>query len=118
MLIRVKVGSRGLNINIPISLFVLDQTFDALEDLLWVWEKLFFNRMARKHLRNHAHSKNFIKRMKFEGAPSQVLGLCREIIDELRSYGRWRMVEVEVNRPKVWRPGRHEDEVRVYIDFI
>lgn len=116
MLIKVKVGSRGFNINIPISLFVLDQTFDALEDLLWVWEKFFLNRFARKNIRSHVHAGNFLKN--FDSRPSQVLGLCRELVDELRRYGRWRMVEVEVNRPASWQHGRNGDEVRIYIDFI
>lgn len=118
MMIRVKPGSEGININIPISLLVLDQTFDALEDLVWLWEKLFSNSMSRTHWHDNDRFAQLLTKMNLAGAPSQLLGLCREVIDELRSYGRWRMVEVEINNPKSPVHERHRGKVRVYIDFI
>ncbi len=111
MVVRLGFGS-GITIPIPIPLFLLDQTLDAVEDLAWLAEKLFLrwtvllsdkDCYSRYHARRWSH---------FAGAPTQALRLCREIIRELRRYGKWRMVEVETDDPK------HHGRVRVYVDFI
>lgn len=124
MLVRVSHGN-GFNITIPISLLVLDQTFDALEDLVWLVEKLFLRWIFRARCLDDPYVKHehFLTRANIAEAPSHVLRLCREMIDELRSYGRWRMVEVEVPSARVKDRksrscGHHRGNVRVYIDFI
>ena len=116
MMVRVNDG-KGHNFALPISLLVLDQTFDALEDLAWVVEKLFLRWAVPIHSHHNHHHERFPYWANLAEAPSRVLSLCRELIDELRSYGRWRMLEVE-KKPRSQECTRHQDRVRVYIDFI
>jgi hypothetical protein len=111
MLVRIGFGN-GSTIPVPIPLFLLDQTLDAVEDLVWLAEILFLRWAVPTSNRDcnyphHArHWTNYI------GAPTKALRLCREIIWELRRYGKWRMVEVETRDPK------HHGRVKVYVDFI
>jgi hypothetical protein len=111
MLVRVRVGD-GLLIPVPIPLFLLDQTLDIIEDLAWLAEKFVFPGMARSGRRDDQDRKNF--RLWFDpaGSPTLAVKLCREMIGELRSYGKWRMVEVEARHPK------KRKQVRVYVDFM
>lgn len=110
MLVRVQVKS-GFSLTIPIPLFLLDQTFEVFEDLAWLAEKLVL-RWAIPLDSNFPNSRHFCRWTGGTGAPSQILKLCREIIWELRCYGKWRMVEVETQAP------HHQGKVRVYVDFI
>jgi hypothetical protein len=111
MLVRIGFES-GFTIPIPIPLFLLDQTLDAVEDLAWLAEKLFLRWAVPtpdRDCNSPHHTRNWTN---FAGAPTKALRLCREIIRELRRYGKWRMVEVEARDPK------HHGRVRVYVDFI
>lgn len=91
MLIRIRPkGKRGFVI--PIPLLVLDITLEAVADLAWLAD--LFLPLWRKKLENRigigSRNRNWANRVSL----STALTLCLGIIDELRKYGRWRMVEV------------------------
>lgn len=111
MMVRIRAG-KGFLIPIPIPLFLLDQTLDAVEDLAWLAEKFVIPGVVRSGNRQDQNSKSFRHWMDHPGSPSEVVKLCRRIIEELRRYGKWRMVEVETRDPK-----SHE-QIRVYVDFF
>ena len=109
----VRLGfANGITIPIPIPLFLLDQTLDVIEDFVWLGEKLLFYWTIPLHHQNDFRRQPFRYWMSFAGTPSKALKLCREIIWELRRYGKWRMVEVEACDPKSC------SRIRVYVDFI
>ena len=88
---------------IPFPLFVIDQALGAVEDLIWVVERLWPG--IKKYLhRQYGRAAGLGPGI----VPSQGIGWCREIIAELRRYGRWRLVAVETGRPR---------DTRVYIDL-
>jgi hypothetical protein len=111
MLVRIHVR-KGFLIPIPIPLFLLDQTLDAVEDLAWLAEKFILPGIVRSGNRQDQDFKSFRHWVHQSGSPSQAIKLCRGIIEELRRYGKWRMAEVETRDPK-----SHE-QVRVYVDFF
>ncbi|MHB9096125.1 MAG: hypothetical protein ACYC21_15795 [Eubacteriales bacterium] len=93
LLVRISFGgSRSLVI--PIPLFVVDITLDAMADLTLVAD--LFAPLWRRGLK---YSRFRISSL------AALLGVCTEFFNELRKYGRWRMVEVAA------------DKVRVYVDF-
>lgn len=104
MLIRVRTEQMG--ITVPLPLFVLDLTLEALEDLFWLADRLVPGLTRRLAIQNARHVPE-----PFEIRP--LIGLCRDLLRELRRYGSWRMVAVEI--PPA---GPHAKQVRVYIDFI
>jgi hypothetical protein len=111
MLVRIRIGT-GFLIPIPVPLFLLDQTLDAIEDLVWLAEKWVRPEVVRSGRRPGSDLNRFRQWTELAGSPSRAVKLCREMIEELRRYGKWRMVELEARDPK-----KH-DRVRVYVDFI
>lgn len=117
MLIRVRVG-KGLLLPIPIPLFLLDQTLDVIEDLAWLAEKLVLpgiNRSSRRQVQDRKRLWSWFDPASLAnsvGSPTRAVKLCREMIEELRRYGKWRMVEVEAQDPQKKEP------VWVYVDFM
>src|SRR5512140_1349146 len=101
----VRVHNEQIHFSFPLALFLLDQTFDILSDLVWLWERFIPNGAIPIPRRSR---NNGITALDSDYAivPSQVLQLCRDVITELRSYGNYRMVEAEVG------------QVRVYVDFV
>lgn len=93
LLVRISFGGTR-SLVIPIPLFVVDITLDAVADLALVAD--LFAPLWRRGLKHSWF------RMPSLAA---LLGVCAEFFNELRRYGRWRMVEVET------------DKVRVYVDF-
>lgn len=111
MVVRIRVGE-GLLIPIPIPLFLLNQILDVIEDLAWLGEKFVFPGGTRSGHRHDQDIKHFRSWIDSGGSPTQAVKLCREMVEELRRYGKWRMVEVEAREPK-----KHK-QVRVYVDFM
>lgn len=111
MLVRVRIGA-GFLFSIPIPLFLLDQTLDVVEDLAWLAEKFVLPGVAHSSYQHDSDLKRFRSWTQVAGSPRRAVKLCREIIDELRRYGKWRMVEVEARDPE------KDEQVRVYVDFM
>lgn len=72
---------------IPIPLYIVSMTMKAVDDLLWLSGKVSGRCRAGRV------------------SPAQLSGIGRDILAELRSHGRWRMVEVIT------------EEARIHIDF-
>jgi hypothetical protein len=107
MLVRIHFRHHGFGF--PIPLYLIDQTLEVIGDLVWFFEKIF-NGWVNHHYLNSSPQFKYWKHT--ASSPSKALQLCREIIRELRSYGKWRFVEVET-------ANKHGREVcRIYIDFI
>ncbi|MGE5582455.1 MAG: hypothetical protein ACM3X9_07935 [Bacillota bacterium] len=108
MLVRVRSGR--VRLSIPIPLFLLDQTLDAVASLVWLGEKFCPRWTEKLHLVSQSDWLAKSGRSNPpDSSPMRLAKLpraCRGLIDELRRFGRWRMVEVE-----------HGNE-RVYIDFF
>ncbi len=64
---------------IPIPLFVVDVTIRSAADFIWFWEQLFGS--------FRLHSSYFYQLIL--------------LIQELRKYGRYRMIEIEIDNIKV-----------------
>jgi hypothetical protein len=101
----VRVRTEQIHFSFPLALFLLDQTFDVLSDLVWLWERVIPSGAIRIPRRSQSAGVTALD-SDYAIIPSQVLQLCREVVTELRGYGNWRMVEVEAG------------EVRVYVDFV
>lgn len=82
LLIRCSPGGIK-SFTIPIPLWVIDTTLEAVADLAMVGD--LFLRMGGKRL-----NLNFFVRMSIE------------LINELRRYGRWQMMRVETEKAKVY----------------
>jgi len=87
---------------IPLSLFVLDQTLAAVQDLLWLVERL------SPGLRRRISEK--IGKQGWAPGPGESIRLCRELVHEMRRYGKWRMVEVST--------GKGRGKTYVSVDFF
>ncbi len=104
----VRVRSGGFRITLPLALFLIDETFDIIGDMLWIAQKFI-----PKHVYVQYLDAGFDGNRK--GNPTadeipplrQILELCREMINELRRYGRYSFVEVEVGK------GSHHQAVSV-----
>ena len=108
LLIRLRIGN-GFLIPIPIPLFLLDQTLDIIEDLAWLAEKFTPARSVRWRESGGRQNAPWVW---WSGSPTLAVKLCREMVNELRRYGKWRMMEVDAHDKK------KQKRVRVYVDFI
>jgi len=95
LLVRVKPKGK-MRIVVPVPLYILDATLAAISDLLWLPDLLF--PVWRKSLAGKIKLPPGL-------TPGKAWNLIVELIDEVRKYGRWRMVEVE------------NEDARIYIDF-
>jgi hypothetical protein len=98
LIIRIKrEGRRG--IVIPVPVWILEELFNTLADLSWLGEITVF-RLGKSFIGNskakHAYEK-FI-----DLSPSKALETFREVIGELRKHGRFRMLEVEDGKNKIY----------------
>lgn len=99
-LILVKIrGAKKFSFIVPIPLLVLEETINAISDLFWIIETPI-SLFAGKH--NDSHIRNFFR---LKGS-SQIIRLCSQLLHELRSTGRLRLVEVK------------NEEALVYIDLF
>ncbi len=95
----VRVRSGGFRMTLPLALFLIDESFDIIGDMLWIAEKFIPKRVYEQYLdagfdgdRNGNPTADEIPPIR------QILELCREMINELRRYGRYSLVEVEVGK--------------------
>jgi len=101
LLVRVQTPSARFCFPVPLYLFSL--TLELMSDFFLVIDHLcpgWFDRLI-SHKKNHCKKVSNLK-------PTQMLTLAQQLLSELRHYGRWRMVEVEVPAKKT----------RVYLDFF
>lgn len=99
MLVRIQHG--GLRkIIIPLPLFVLDETIKALADLMVLPDLLFPSWQQKIHQK--LVGKKWYKEIQPQSSLRDIVNLFRSLFNELRQYGRWRMVEVESGKDKVY----------------
>jgi len=96
MLIRVQKGFK--RIVIPLPLYVLDITLEAVVDLLWLPDLLYPLWKAKVS----GKAKGWLPKESPVKLVESILG----IFGEFKKHGRWRMVEVE------------KDDHKVFIDFF
>ncbi len=104
----VRVRSGGFRMTLPLALFLIDETFDMIGDMIWIAEKFIPKRVYDRYLdagfdddRNGNPTADEVPPLR------QISELCREMINELRRYGRYSLVEVEVGK------GSHRQAVSV-----
>jgi hypothetical protein len=107
LLVRIRTGGFGLTL--PLALFLIDETFEILADLLWLVEKFIPARVfsGYAYYRQDWKAKRFKSSMEKWPSPHQILELCRELLNELRRHGRYSLVEVEVGK------GFHKQRISV-----
>lgn len=110
LIVRFRIGE-GFLIPIPIPLFLLDQTLDAVVGLAWLADKFMAAGQTQTTRQCVSDTNSCRSRTQLAVSPSLAVKLCREIIAELRRYGKWRMVEADARDPK-------QERVRLYVDFI
>ena len=93
LVIQIKTNEK-FGFSIPISLLVIDQIMVSLSDLVSFMEDI----LPGVRIPWQSWDKNK-KRVEFK--LSIVLAMVREILSELRSYGTWRMVEIDTEEAKV-----------------
>jgi hypothetical protein len=99
-LLLVKVSQGGLRpLVIPVPLFVLDLTLAAFSDLACLFDSL-----AQKWARG-VRRFNLARSGTGRISAELMLAVCLQLFREMRKYGRFRLVEVQSGR------------VRVFIDF-
>lgn len=98
LLVRLSLGG-WRRLVIPVPIFVLDLTLDAFADLAAIIDSLAPGWLSR--MKRYGLSKVDTGQVSVEG----MLQLTLQLFRELRKYGRWRMVEVQAGK------------VRVFIDF-
>lgn len=84
-LILIRVKNKRFGFVIPLPLFILEDLVDSLCDLLYLGEKAMGGTGKFK--------------------PGVIIELFRQTLVELARYGRWKMVDIEV------------DKIRVSIEF-
>ena len=101
LIVRVRLKGKR-NLTIPVSLWTLEEAFEAVSDLAWLGEKiLHFSAWHRQGRPGHKWSA-YIKHMPVSAA----VGQAGEVLRDLRKQGRFRLVEVE------------DRNTRVYIDLF
>lgn len=99
-LILVRIHHKGLKkLTIPIPIAILEETIQALIDLLWLPELIYqgWHTKLTKSMADKWRAGNLPSSL----SPVHLLELCQDIIGELRKYGRWQMVGVEQESNKV-----------------
>lgn len=100
ILVRISLG--GLRrLVIPIPLFVLDITLSATADLALLGD--LFAPVWRRELRKHLYPSSCLNgRTVSLISLRSIFGVCLQFFDELRNYGRWRMVEVKTGKVEIF----------------
>lgn len=95
----VRIRSGGFRLTLPMALFLLDETFDIIGDMLWLAEKFIPKRFYRQYLYHRLDGNPKINEsMNDVFPPRQILKLCRELMNELRRHGRYSLLEAEVGK--------------------
>lgn len=98
MLVKIKHG-RKMRITIPLALGAFQEVIESLEDLVWLYEKVFpgWNKNIKKLLQQSIASsipiENFSLVLPFQ--------LLKEVFYELRKHGRWQLAEIDIEDIKV-----------------
>lgn len=95
LVIRIQAPGR-LNIMIPVSLVVLEQLLVAWFELVDVVRDLF-----PVHRLRFPWSGLAARSGRKELSVGDILALLRSLWSELRSYGRWKMVDIESEEARV-----------------
>lgn len=95
LLIRIRAPKR-VNIILPLSLVALEQILIAFFDLASVAKDLFPVRWLRIPMR-----KGSVGLRGKELSLGEILALLREVWVEMRSYGQWKMVDIESEDARV-----------------
>ena len=83
MLVKIRLR-KGMGFIIPIPFYALDTVIGAIEDIAWLSESFIgFGFFSKKPI-------------------SGIISVVREIISELRQYGRWSMIQVDTEDAKVF----------------
>lgn len=98
LLVRVSLGGWRRFV-IPVPIFVLDLTLAAFSDLAAIIDSFVPGRLSS--VKRYGRGKIGEGQVSFEG----MLQLTRQLLREWRKYGRWRMVEVQTGK------------VRLFVDF-
>jgi hypothetical protein len=95
----VRIRSGVFRLTLPLALFLLDETFEIIDDWLWLAEKFIPRRFYREYFYTGLDS-NCKRSQNAECNfwPRQVLGLCHELMNELRRHGRYSLLEAEVGK--------------------
>jgi hypothetical protein len=105
----VRVRSGRFRLTLPLALFLIDETFEILADLLWLAEKFVPARIYSGYRYSDRKWKTpklkTITEPKF--LPYQILELSRELLNELRRHGRYSLFEVRTGA------GPHKQHVSV-----
>jgi len=94
---------------IPIPVWVVEDTFEAIQDIAWVWErimKLKGRRDEERHTAGEKRTDDKWRKTIAEMPVSSVLQTVMDIIRELRIHGRFTMVEIE------------DKAIQIYVDFV
>lgn len=83
---------------LPLALFLIDESFDIIGDMLWIAEKFIPKRVYNRYLDAGFGDRNWNPTADEVPPFRQILELCREMINQLRRYGRYSLVEVEVGK--------------------
>lgn len=101
----VRIRSGRFRMTLPLALFLIDETLESVAGLLWLTEKFVPAGVGwtDPHSGPERQTYNYKKSDARAGAhyrlPShQMLELSRELLNELRSYGKLPLVEVETKK--------------------
>ena len=94
----IKIKAKGhFKLTLPVSLWTVDQLVESLTDLICFFEDILPRSAMLIPWKSWDKSNNSSQRIKI----SKILIMVREILNELRSYGNWRIVEIDTEDAKV-----------------
>lgn len=99
LVVRIKREGR-LGIVIPVPVWILEELFNTLADLVWLGE-VTFGRFGKTYIRDQNAKHSFVRSLTLH-SPSQALEILREVVAELRKHGRFSMVEVDDGKNKIY----------------
>lgn len=101
----VRINTDRLNLVLPIPYFLLVQAMEAVADLLWIGEKLMpssINRLCLDHRCNQGGARFSRENCLQTSDLRLAVRMAGSLINELRQYGKWRMVEVVTAKSQVF----------------
>ena len=108
----VRIRSGRFRLTLPLALFLVDETLDILADLLWLVEKFVPAKVyhVETHCGREWQTLKYQKHPDYGFPPHEMIELIRELLNELRSYGKFSLVEVETGE----RHGKQRISVEVF----
>ena len=80
---------KKFKITIPLPLIIIDETLESLDDFVSLFDKPLTGMLRKKHKGHEKHKSS--KNLPLSG----ILNLTMGILDDLRSYGRLKIINVE-----------------------